>query len=168
MMSLQLGVPLFFAAALLQSAVLSHLRIYGGQPDLIVVIVLAWAVLDRDQEGMVWAFVGGFILDLFSGAPLGISALALIPIAYVVGLTEAQVYRNNIGLPILMSVFGALAYHILYLVLLRFFGGVALSWSSALMYVTLPSVLFDLILIVPALRLLDRWYVRLHPKQVRI
>lgn len=168
MMSLQLGIPLFFLAALVQATVLPHLRIYGGQPDLIVVIVLAWATLDRGQEGMVWAFFGGIILDLFSGAPLGISALVLIPIAYVVGLTEAQVYRTNIGLPILMSVLGAVGYHIIYLVLLRFFGGVALPWSQALVYVTLPSVLFDLILIVPTLRVLDVWYTRLHPKQVRI
>jgi rod shape-determining protein MreD len=168
MMSLQLGIPLFCAAVLLQAAVLSHMRVFGGQPDLIVVIVLAWSVLDRGLEGMVWAFFGGFILDLLSGAPLGISALALIPIAYVVGLTEAQVYRNNIGLPILMTVLGAAVYHILYLVLLRFFGGVALPWSSALIYVTLPSVMFDVILIVPALRLLDRLYARLHPRQIKI
>ena len=168
MMSLQLGVPLFFVAAILQATVLSHLRVYGGQPDLIVVIVLAWATLDRDQEGMVWAFVGGIILDLFSGAPLGISALALVPIAYLVGLTEAGVYRTNIGLPVLMAVIGAAAYHFIYLLLLRFFGGVALSWSSALVYVTLPSVIFDVILIVPALRLLDGWYLKLHPRQVRI
>lgn len=168
MMSLQVGIPIFCVAALLQAAVLSHLRVYGGQPDLIVVIVLAWSVLDRGIEGMVWAFVGGIILDLLSGAPLGISALALIPIAYVVGLTEAQVYRNNIGLPILMSVLGAVAYHLIYLILLRFFGGIALSWSSAFMYVTLPSVVFDVILIVPALRLLDHVYARLHPRQVKI
>jgi len=167
-MSLQFGIPLFIIAALLQAAVLSHLRVYGGQPDLIVVIVLAWSTLDRDREGMIWAFVGGLFLDLFSGAPLGISSLALIPIAYFIGLTEAQVYRTNIVLPLMLTLAGALAYHGLYLLLLRFFGGVSLSWSEALGYVTLPSVIFDVILVIPALRLLSGWYTRLHPRQVKI
>jgi rod shape-determining protein MreD len=168
MNSLLLGIPLFILGSLVQAAVLSHLRVYGGQPDLIVVIVIAWATLDRDREGMIWAFVGGMFLDLFSGAPLGISSLALIPVAFVVGLTEAQVYRENVGLPLLMGLGGAFAYHLLYLVLLRVFGGISVPWSEALVYVTLPSVVFDVILVIPALRLLSGWYARFHPRQIRI
>src|SRR5688500_13003948 len=130
MSSLQIGIPLFILASLLQATVLSHLRVYGGQPDLIVIIVLAWAILDRDQEGMVWAFVGGLFLDLLSGAPLGISSLAMVPVAFLVGLTEAQVYRESVGLPLLMASAGAFVYHIVYLLLLRFFGGMAVPWSE--------------------------------------
>jgi rod shape-determining protein MreD len=166
--SLQLGIPIFILAALVQATVLSHVRVYGGQPDLIVIIVLAWAILDRDQEGMVWAFVGGLFLDLLSGTPLGISSLALVPVAFLVGLTEAQVYRENVGLPLLMASGGALAYHILYLLLLRFFADMSVPWSEALVYVTLPSIVFDVILVIPAVRILGRWYKRLHPRQVRI
>ena len=44
-MSLQVGIPLFAVAALLQATVLPHLRVFGGQPDLIVILVLAWAIL---------------------------------------------------------------------------------------------------------------------------
>jgi rod shape-determining protein MreD len=168
MSSLQIGIPLFILASLLQATVLSHLRVYGGQPDLIVIIVLAWAILDRDQEGMVWAFVGGLFLDLLSGAPLGISSLAMVPVAFLVGLTEAQVYRESVGLPLLMASVGAFAYHIMYLLLLRFFGGMAVPWSEALVYVTLPSVVFDVILVIPAIRVLGRWYTKFHPRQVRI
>jgi rod shape-determining protein MreD len=94
--SLQVGIPLFVIAALLQATVLPHLRVFGGQPDLIVILALAWASLDDDQEGMAWAFVGGFFLDLLSGVPLGVSSLVLVPIAYFVGLAEAQLYRNNL------------------------------------------------------------------------
>ncbi len=167
-MSLQLGVPLLLAAALVQATILPYLRVYGGQPDLIVVLVLAWATLDHDREGMVWAFVGGLLLDLLSGAPLGLSSLALVPIAYVVGLTEAGVYRTNIALPLLLTAAGALAYHLAYLLLLRFTMGMALPWGEALRYTALPSVAFDLLLILPAVRLLTGPYTRLHPRQVRI
>jgi rod shape-determining protein MreD len=167
-MSLHVGIPIFLVSALLQATVLPHLRIFGGQPDLIVVAVLAWSILDRGQEGIIWAFVGGFFLDLLSGAPLGTSSLAMLPISYVASLTEAQIYRTNVILPLLLTAAGAFAYHVLYLVLLRFLVGSRLAWSEALGYVTLPSVAFDVILIVPALRLLGRWHDRLHPRQARI
>lgn len=166
-MSLQFGIPLFLIAALLQATVAPHLRVLGGQPDLIVVITLIWAALDRGLEGMSWAFVGGLFLDLISGAPLGTSSLALVPIAYLVSLTEAQVYQSSL-LPLIVCSGGAIAYHVGYLIIMRFMADLSLPWSEALWYVTLPSVLFDIVLMIPTLFLLGRLYRRLHPVQAKI
>ena len=77
-MSLQIGAPLLILAALLQASVLPTLRISGGQPDLVVIITLAWALLDDGVEAALWAVVGGLALDLFSGAPMGFSTLRAI------------------------------------------------------------------------------------------
>ena len=167
-MSLGLGIPLFLIAMLLQATVLSQLRVFGGQPDLILVIVLAWSTLDQDQEGLVWAFVGGLFMNLISGVPFGVSSLALLPVAFVVSRTEAALYRASLILPALLMAAGALAYHILYLLLLNFLVGQPIEWRSSLTFVTLPSILFDVILIVPALRILGSWHDRLHPRSVRL
>jgi rod shape-determining protein MreD len=166
--SLQIGVPLFLASILLQSTVLSHLRVFGGQPDLIAIFVIVWALLDDGTEGIVWAFVGGLFADLLSGAPLGISVLALMPVAFVLGLADAGIYRHNLLLMLLFGGLGAFGYHLLYLLALRFVAGMPVMWSESFWYVTLPSVLFDLVLVVPALTVLGRWYDRLHPRQVRL
>lgn len=167
-MSLQLGIPLTLAAALIQAVILPRLRVYGGQPDLVVIIVLAWSVFDNGLEGMAWAFVGGLFLDLFSGAPLGISSLALVPITYLVGQTEAQMYRSNILMPILLAGGGAIAYHVIYVLALNFLAGMTVAWLLVPWYVTLPSLFFDAILLLPTLRVLRQWYDKLHPHQVKI
>jgi rod shape-determining protein MreD len=167
-MSLQLGIPLFIVAAVLQASLLPHLRVFGGQPDLIVILVIAWSALDTEREGVVWAFVGGLFVDLFSSVPLGMSSLALLPVAFIVTLTEANLYRNNVLLTLPLAATGALVYHVLYLILLRFLGNYPVVWGTSLTYVTVPSVLFDVILIIPALRLLLNWYDRLHPRQIRL
>lgn len=167
-MSLQLGIPLFIVATVLQASLLPHLRVFGGQPDLIVVLVIAWSALDAEREGLVWAFVGGLFVDLFSGAPPGTSSLALLPVAFIITLTEANLYRNNLLLTLPLAAAGALIYHVLYLILLRLLVDYPLVWRDSLTYVTLPSVLFDVILIIPALRLLLNWYDRLHPRQIRL
>ena len=167
-MSLQLGIPLTLAAAIIQATILPHLRIFGGQPDLVLLIVLAWATMDHDREAMAWAFVGGMWVDLFSGVPMGISALVMLPIVYVIGLAEARVYRTSDILPVFLSVVGIGAYHVLYLLALRFLADMPLAWSGVFFYVTLPSVFFDLALIYPVMLLLRGWYNRLHPRQVRM
>ena len=163
-MSLQIGAPLLLAAALLQATLLPRFRVLGGQPDLVVVIVLAWASLDREREGMIWAFIGGVFLDLFSGVPLGVSSLALVPITYLIGLTEFGLYRANVILPVVFTAAGALLFHILYALALQLLVGTQIVWLEVSWFVILPSVFFDLVLIIPALRILGRWYDRLHPR----
>ena len=44
-MSLHIGIPLFIAAAVLQAGLLPHLRAFGGQPDLIVILVIVSMIL---------------------------------------------------------------------------------------------------------------------------
>ncbi len=167
-MSLQLGFPLMLLAAMVQSTVLPRLRILGGQPDLVLLLVLAWAILDHEREGMAWAFVGGLLLDLLSGAPLGLSALIMVPITYLIGITEAQVYRSSVAFSLLLTAGGVFAYHILYLLLLNALLGYPVAWAASLRYVTIPSVLFDMILIIPILRLLAHPYEQLHPRQITL
>lgn len=167
-MSLHIGIPLFLIAALLQATVFPQFRVFDGQPDLLVVIVLAWAIVDQGQEGVVWAFVGGFVLDLFSGAPLGVSSLALVPVAYSINILESQLYRESVLLPIALMAGGSAVYHLLYLILLRFLVGYRVIWSDALLFVSLPSIVIDMILIVPALQVLAVLYDLSHPKRVSI
>ena len=166
-MSLQVGLPLMLAAAVIQATILPRLRILGGQPDLVVLIVLAWSMLDREQEGMVWAFAGGICLDLLSGTPLGISSLAMIPIAYLVGLTELTVYRNNYILPLALAGIGALGYHAAIVLALGVLFNLVLPWPFFFFYITLPSIFFDMFLIIPMLWLLQRLYFWLHPYQLK-
>lgn len=167
-MSLHIGIPLFLIAALFQATVFPQFRVFDGQPDLLVVLVLAWSIIDQGQEGVAWAFVGGFVLDLFSGAPLGISSLALIPVAFFINIFEAQLYRESVILPIALIAGGAAIYHILYLILLRFLAGYQVFWSDALLFVALPSIIIDMILIVPILQVLGYVYDQSHPKRVSI
>jgi Na+/phosphate symporter len=91
-----------------------------------------------------------------------------MPMAFVVSLSEAQVYSTNAVLPIVLGLGGALSYHVLYLLLIRLFGQESLPWSQAFVYVMLPSVLVDTILITPFLGIMGRWYTRLHPRKTRI
>ena len=151
---------------MLQSSLLAELRIQGGQPDLVLLIVVSWSLLSRDVEGLAWAFVGGLFLDLFSGAPLGVSAVGLLLAAFVTGLGKGQITRDNLVLPLVMIVAGTAIYHVVTLVLLVAVGLHPPTWSDSLSYVTLPSGLLNLALVLPAFRLLGLLYARLHPRKV--
>jgi rod shape-determining protein MreD len=167
-MSLQIGAPLLILAALVQAAVLPHLRIFGGQPDIVVVMVLAWALLDDGVEAAFWALVGGIALDLLSGAPMGFSTLTLLPGIFLIGLTEARVYHTNALFALGIAGSAAVLYHGLHIVGLYLLMGRPIVLMPTLYYITMPSVVFDLVLILPTFWLFRPIYTRLHPGGVRL
>jgi rod shape-determining protein MreD len=163
--NLATGLPLLFLSVLLQAGVLTHLRLLGGQPDLVLLIVVSWSLLGRNPEGIVWAFAGGLLLDLFSGAPLGVSSVGLVLAAYVAGVGKGQVGLNNVVLPPVMILLGTAIYHSVTLALLVALGMYPPLWMDSLTYVTLPSGILNFVLVWPIFRSLGFLYARLRSRR---
>jgi rod shape-determining protein MreD len=81
-----LGAAVVVAAVLLQSTVLAALPLPGAPPELLVVVVVAFALADGPLPGTVVGFGGGLLADLLSDHELGRLALALAVVGHVVGL----------------------------------------------------------------------------------
>jgi rod shape-determining protein MreD len=65
-------------AALLETSVLTELTIAGVKPDLVLVITVVVAIVVGFEDALVWAVVGGFLVDAMSAQPLGATTLALL------------------------------------------------------------------------------------------
>ena len=75
---LYLAVPLMAVLAVVQTSVLPRFPVLGAVPQLLFLVALAWGILRGLEQGLFWAFIAGFFVDLFSLAPLGISSLAFM------------------------------------------------------------------------------------------
>jgi rod shape-determining protein MreD len=71
-------------AALLETSIAPELTIAGAQADLVLALAILAAMLIGIEDGLIWAFLGGIMLDLLIPArPIGATALTLL---LVVGL----------------------------------------------------------------------------------
>jgi rod shape-determining protein MreD len=115
------GMPLLiFIASLLQSTVTARLVVRGVKPDLVLIIIVIGSLIYGGKAAMLWAFIGGIALDLFSGGPLGISSLGLMPAALVAGLGHRVLSRYHLFVPLGASALGTLIYGLIYVGLLTF------------------------------------------------
>ena len=64
--------------ALLELTVGPYLRIGTAQPHLVLVVGIVVTVAIGFEAGLVWAFVGGLVLDVLAQRPLGSTAFALL------------------------------------------------------------------------------------------
>lgn len=131
--------------ALLQATLLSRVNLWGARPDLMLLVVLAWAVVRSADEGLVWGFIGGLIVDLFSGGPFGATALALLTVAFLAGQPWGQGLGSSVARLLLLALLSVLAYHLVLLIVLAW-AGHRVDWAFALMRVAGPSALLNAIL----------------------
>jgi len=153
-----LVVPLLLTVALLQTTALPALEILGVRPELMLLMVLAWSLLRGVEEGLVWAFLGGLMLDLFSGGPVGASALALLVVSFLSGLTRGSVTRTSFMLPIGIALAGTLLYQTLFLLVIQLTRG-TVPWADSLFRATLPSLAVNALL-MPVIFKIMAWLDR--------
>jgi rod shape-determining protein MreD len=83
---LLLGAVGVVTALLLQTTVLGRLPLPGGVPDLLLVLVVAFALVEGPLAGTVTGFVAGLLADLGSDHEIGRTALVYTLVGYCAGL----------------------------------------------------------------------------------
>jgi rod shape-determining protein MreD len=77
-MSLTLAAIGAITAALLDLTIAPYLQVGGAQPDFVLVCAVIWTVVAGIEGGLIWAFVGGLMIDFLAPRPLGSTAFTLL------------------------------------------------------------------------------------------
>ena len=149
----------FFAAVVLQAAIVSGIEPGGGPADLVLVTLMAVALLRGSVFGALAGFYAGFLLDAATLGTLGFSSLLLTLIGYWIGRYGETTGRDRAHAPLLAIVavtvlyaLGSLALHYLL--------GEAVSARAGLVD-SLPSqIILNLVLTVPVYALCRRIFAR--------
>ncbi len=163
--SVYLAVPLMLLLVVLQTAVLSYLPLFNQVPQLPFLVALSWGLLRDLEEGVIWAFVGGILLDLFSITPFGLTPLAWMAAIAMAILIIRPLTSSRVILPTLVAALATIFYLGLSMLLLRLFGYQVTSVVTA---VLLPMAALHALLILPIYWLMYIADRRLSPRRVQV
>jgi rod shape-determining protein MreD len=90
-----LGAASVLTALLLQLTVVGRLPLPGAAPDLLLVLVVAFALAEGPTSGMVTGFVAGMLADALSVHEIGRLALAYAVAGYFTGLLKDETERST-------------------------------------------------------------------------
>ncbi len=164
-LGIYVAIPVMLVLAVLQTAVLPRFPILGLVPQLSFLVALSWGLLRGLEEGLVWGFIAGLTLDLFSIGPLGATAVAYMAAILVVSGLVRALPENRFFIPVLMAVVGSAVYLFVYLLFVRLLGFA----SSVETAVTLaPLIVLNAGFMLPVYWLIY-WLDRLiHPRRVEL
>lgn len=148
-MRVVIALLLVLFAAVFQATFNPQVRVLGGEPELVFLLVLCWVIRAPLEEGIALAFVGGIALDLLSALPVGLTSAALMLVIFALDTVRRE-----------LSVIGALT------IPLFCVGGVLLiklvNWIALVLvglpppivgtitYIILPSMIYNAVLLAPA------------------
>lgn len=161
--------PGFFTAlwlmpilALLQASMMSHFTVRGAIPGIVLLAVVDWGILCGPDEGMMWAFVGGLCLDVFSGWPFGTSTVALVIVASVVSLGGGTFIRTHALLPPAAVFLATVMYYLIAMFVLESTQH-QIDWIAAIRGLVLPIALYNAFVNIPGYWLARRLEARVYP-----
>ena len=153
-----IGAGVLLTAALVQGSMLPFFIGDHVPVNLVLVLVVGWALLRGLQSALVWAVVGGLWLDLLSGVPLGTAMLALSLVAYACTIGVIPWLTSTGLIAAAVTAGGTLLYTYSYFFLLRtrqLVGGE--SWLDIWQSHALPAAVTNALVSIPVFWLLARF-----------
>jgi len=139
---------LLFVAAILQVTIFSQVHILGGEPDLLLVTLVAVALLRGSVVGAAGGFFAGLLVDTATLGNLGLTSLVLTLAGYWIGRYGETTGRDRTHAPY-VSVAVVTVLYAFGVLILDFLLGDPVSGRRLLLDSLIPTIAFNLILTAP-------------------
>lgn len=143
-----IAFPVLGLAFILQMAVLSRMTLLSGVVDLVLLIIVSWALQEQVQSSWHWAGLAGLLAGFTSGLP---PYVPLVGYLLTVGL--ARFLLRQIWQAPILALFSVTFFATLLMHLVTFIGlllnGTLLPIGDVLTLVTLPGIFLNLLFILP-------------------
>lgn len=157
-----IAFPLIGLAVILQSAVISRLTLLSGYADLLLVMLAAWALQTQVKTSWHWAFVACILVGYMTRLPWLAVVVGYLAVVAIAQMLQRRVWQAPLLAMFSVTFLGTLLMHLFSYIALVFLGS-PLSLGDVIGFVTLPSLLLNLLFAIPVyafMRDLARW---VHP-----
>jgi len=151
--------PLLLLAVILQSAVVSQVKLLSGYADLPLLMLGAWALQKRVRTAWHWAALGCALVAFVSSIPWLVLAVGYFAVVYVAQTLQRRVWQAPLLAMFSVTFIGTLFLHLLSFAVLSILG-TPFSLSDVLGLIILPSLLLNILFSIPIyafMRDLARW-----------
>lgn len=153
------AAPVIILAVMLQSAIVSRVTLLSGIADLPLVMLAAWALQEEVETSWHWAVATSLLVGFVSGIHWSVPVLSYLVIVAFAQLFQRRVWQAPLLAMFSVTFLGTICMSLFSLVVLRLVG-ISLPLSDVFGQITLPSILLNMLLAIPAyavMRDLARW-----------
>ncbi|HTP01168.1 MAG TPA: rod shape-determining protein MreD, partial [Anaerolineales bacterium] len=124
------AIPLLLLAVVVQSAIVPSFSLLAGYPDLLLVLLAAWALQEGVNTAIQWALLGGLMMSLVSHLPWFIYIFGYTGVVLLARLLQRRVWQVPLLAMFTVTFLGTMLMHLLTYAYLQISGG-TLTFSDA-------------------------------------
>jgi hypothetical protein len=143
-----IALPILALAFMLQTAVVSRITLLSGSADLVLLILIAWALQEQVESAWQWAGLAGLMAAFVSGLPPFVLLIGYLLAVSLARYILHQIWQTPVLALFTVTFFSTLLLHLItYLSLV--FQGSTTAFGDALALITLPSIFLNFLLALP-------------------
>jgi rod shape-determining protein MreD len=158
------AIPVLGLTVMLQTAVISRINLLSGAGDLVLLVLIAWALQESVENAWQWAVLAGLLVGFISGQPLVVPLVGYMVAAALARFVIRQIWQSPILALLSVTFFSTLMYDLItYLVLS--IAGTPLPFGDVLALIVLPSVFLNFLLAIPVHSLIRDLALWVYPPE---
>ena len=166
-MAILISLPILALGVILQSTVFSRFTLLNGPADIVLLLVVCWALQDNVKDEWAWAVVGGLLVGFVSAVPVWVPLAGFLAVTWAAVALKKRIWQIPILALFFIVFIGTIFTQLLTFATLRLLG-TPIDPVLTLNLITLPSVLLNLLLAIPVngvISEISRW---LYPEEIEI
>jgi rod shape-determining protein MreD len=166
-LSTLIAIPVLGGLMILQTSLLSRFPLLQGTSDLVMLAVIAWALQKRVETAWQWAIIGGLIYSLVSALPVGVALIAYSLVTVLALILRRHVWQAPLLAMLVTTFLGTIIMHAVSLVAVLL-SGTNLPFGEVVNFITLPSLLLNLLLSIPVYAFINDLAKWLYPEELEV
>lgn len=147
-MRIFVGVLLLLAAALVQVTLVTRIRLLQGTADLVLLVLIVWMMQEGNRPDWRWGIPAGVMIGFASAIPDWVFWAGYVAAAGICQLLHQRIWQVRLLTLLTATLLGTLAIQLMTLLYL-WIDARPLAFGESLNLVILPSMLLNLILVLP-------------------
>ena len=166
-MAIFIGVPLLGILVILQSTLISRLTLLHGAADLVMLVVIAWALQKRVTTAWHWSIIAGLMVGFASALPFGVTLIGYGLSTGLALLLRQRVWQVPVSAMFVITFLGTfICQGISYLALPLV--GYSLPPGEVFSLVMVPSMVLNLLFAIPVFAFIGDLARMLHPAELLV
>jgi len=146
--SLAIGLLIVLFAVVAQASVMPGFSIFGVQPNLVIVLLVAWMTVRGRREALFLIPAAGFVQGLLDSQPLGLAMLGLAPLILMTDVRELRLVESNLLPAVGLVALATLVFEGTVLLTLAVTGNHP-DWLASVLDVLVPAAIANALLLLP-------------------
>ena len=162
-----IAFPILGILTMLQSSIVSRMPLLHGTADLILLVLIAWALQEPVKTAWQWSLIGGFMIGFASILPLSIPILSYLSITTVVLFVKRKIWENQIIAMFALTFIGTILSQATFALAITI-QGTSLPIIDTLRFIILPSLLLNILLATPIYVLIKDLADWIFPEVIKV